>query len=85
MAQAAQDEDVDWLGISILNGAHMTLIPQVLEALRSASMTHVGVIVGGIIPPADQEKLKEMGVDECFGSGASIETIVEFLSSHCDS
>ena len=81
VAQAAQDEDVDWLGISILNGAHMTLIPQVLEALRSRGMAHIGVIVGGTIPLPDREKLKAMGVDECFGSGASIETIVEFLSS----
>jgi methylmalonyl-CoA mutase cobalamin-binding domain/chain len=80
VAQAAQDEDVDWLGISILNGAHMTLIPQLLEALRQRELSHVGVIVGGIIPPADQEKLKEMGVDACFGSGASMETIVEFMS-----
>ncbi len=70
VAQAAQDEDVDWLGISILNGAHMTLIPQLLEALRSRNMSHIGVLVGGIIPPADQEKLKDMGVTECFGSGA---------------
>lgn len=79
VAQAAQDEDVDWLGISILNGAHMTLIPQVLKALHRRDITRVGVIVGGTIPQPDQEKLKEMGVDECFGSGASIETIVEFL------
>ncbi len=81
VAQAAQDEDVDWLGISILNGAHMTLIPQLLNALRKREMTHVRVIVGGIIPQDDQEKLKEMGVKECFGSGVSIEEIVEFLSS----
>ena len=80
VAQAAHDEDVDWLGISILNGAHMTLIPKVLEALRKRKLTHIGVIVGGIIPPPDEEKLKEMGVDKCFGSGASIESIVEFLS-----
>jgi methylmalonyl-CoA mutase cobalamin-binding domain/chain len=82
VAQAAQDEDVDWLGISILNGAHMTLVPQVLEALRERQMTHVGVIVGGIVSPADQAKLKAMGVEECFGTGASIEKIVEYLSSH---
>ena len=81
VAQAAQDEDVDWLGISILNGAHMTLVPQVLAALRDRGMTHIGVIVGGIMSPADQAKLKQMGVTECFGSGVSIESIVEFLSS----
>jgi methylmalonyl-CoA mutase cobalamin-binding domain/chain len=81
VAQAAQDEDVDWLGVSILNGAHMTLVPQVLEAMRRRDIADIGVIVGGIIPPPDREKLKAMGVAECFGSGASIETIVEFLST----
>jgi methylmalonyl-CoA mutase, C-terminal domain len=80
VAQAAQDEDVDWLGISILNGAHMTLVPQLLDALRARQMTGIGVIVGGIVPPADQARLKEIGVAECFGSGASIETIVAYLS-----
>ncbi len=81
VAQAAQDEDVDWLGISILNGAHITLVPQVLAALRDRGLTQVGVIVGGIMSPADQATLKQMGVAECFGSGVSIESIVEFLSS----
>jgi methylmalonyl-CoA mutase cobalamin-binding domain/chain len=85
VAQAAQDEDVDWLGISVLNGAHMILIPQVLAALRDRNMSRIGVIVGGIIPQADQAALKEMGVDECFGPGASIESIVEFLSSRARS
>src|SRR6187401_2672023 len=54
VAEAALDEDVDWLGISILNGAHMSLIPQLLDELRSRNLTHIRVIVGGIIPPADQ-------------------------------
>jgi len=80
VAQAAQDEDVDWLGISILNGAHMTLVPQLLQALSERGASHVGVIVGGILPPADQEKLKEMGVRACFGSGTSIASIVAFMS-----
>jgi methylmalonyl-CoA mutase cobalamin-binding domain/chain len=80
VALAAQDEDVDWVGISILNGAHMTLIPKLLEALRRRNLTHIGVIVGGIIPPEDETKLKELGVRECFGPGTSIERIVEFLS-----
>ncbi len=81
VARAAQDEDVDWLGISILNGAHMTLIPQLLNALRQRGMSNIGVVVGGTIPPSDQIQLKDMGVDECFSSGASIEAIVEYLSS----
>jgi methylmalonyl-CoA mutase cobalamin-binding domain/chain len=80
VVQAAQDEDVNWLGISLLNGAHMTLVPQVLQAMRQRGMNDVGVIVGGIIPPADQQKLKQMGVDACFTSGASIDAIVEFMT-----
>ena len=81
VAQAAQDEDVDWLGLSILNGAHMALVPQVLEALRARGLAHVGVIVGGIMSPDDQAKLKQMGVAECFGPGASMEKIIKFLSN----
>lgn len=79
VAQAALDEDVDWLGVSILNGAHMTLVPQVLDELRRRDLARVRVIVGGIMPPADQEKLKQMGVVACFGAGSSIESIVEFM------
>jgi LAO/AO transport system ATPase len=81
VAQAAQDEDVDWLGISILNGAHMTFIPQALDELRRRNLTHIRVIVGGIIPPADQEKLKQLGVIACFGAGSSIESIVTFMTN----
>jgi LAO/AO transport system ATPase len=80
VAEAAQDEDVDWLGISILNGAHMTLIPQVIDELRRCDLTRVRVIVGGIMPPPDQEKLKQLGVVACFGAGSSIESIVDFMT-----
>jgi LAO/AO transport system ATPase len=81
VAEAAQDEDVDWLGISILNGAHMTLVPQVIDELQRRDLTHVRVIVGGIIPPADQQKLKQLGVVACFGAGSSMESIVDFMAS----
>jgi LAO/AO transport system ATPase len=81
VAEAAQDEDVDWLGISILNGAHMTLVPQMLDELRRRELTRVRVIVGGIMPPADQEKLKQLGVVACFGAGSSIDSIVDFMTS----
>jgi LAO/AO transport system ATPase len=81
VAEAAQDEDVDWLGISILNGAHMTLVPQMLDELRRRDLTRVRVIVGGIIPPPDQEKLKQLGIVACFGAGSSIESIVGFMQS----
>jgi LAO/AO transport system ATPase len=80
VAEAAQDEDVDWLGISILNGAHMTLVSQVLDELRRRNLTRVRVIVGGIIPLPDQETLKQLGVIACFGAGSSIESIVAFMA-----
>jgi LAO/AO transport system ATPase len=79
VAAAAQDEDVDWLGISILNGAQMTLVPQMLHELRRRELSRVRVIVGGIIPPPDQEKLRQLGVVAYFGAGSSIESIVEFM------
>jgi LAO/AO transport system ATPase len=81
VADAAQDEDVDWLGISILNGAHMSLIPQLLDELHGRNLMHIRVIVGGIVPLTDQEKLKQLGVVACFGAGSSIESIVKFMTS----
>src|SRR3954452_21337935 len=56
------DEDADWLGLSLLSGAHMTLVPRVLEAMKQAGLDHVSVLVGGIIPEADIPKLEAMGV-----------------------
>ncbi len=73
------DEDADWLGLSLLSGAHMTLVPRVLELLRAAGLEHVGVMVGGIIPEADVPKLQEMGVARVFGPGTSLDEIVTFL------
>ncbi|GAA5508710.1 cobalamin B12-binding domain-containing protein [Novipirellula caenicola] len=80
VAEAAQDEDVDWLGVSILNGAHMTLVPALLQELHRRDLDHIGVIVGGILPQQDQQKLIDLGARGCFGPGTSIETIVQFLS-----
>ncbi len=79
VVQAAQQEDVDWIGISMLNGAHMTLVPPLLELLRDSGLSHTGVIVGGIIPPADQERLRQLGVAACFGPGTPLPSIIEFL------
>src|SRR4051812_14219652 len=81
VVEAAQDEDVDWLGISLLNGAHMSLIPQLLDELRRRDLTRIRVIVGGIMPPTDQEKLKQLGVVACFGAGSSIDSIVDFMTN----
>lgn len=73
------DEDADWLGLSLLSGAHMTLVPRVLELLRAAGLDHVGVIVGGIIPEVDVAKLQETGVARVFGPGTPLPEIVAFL------
>jgi methylmalonyl-CoA mutase cobalamin-binding domain/chain len=82
VVQAVRDEDVDWLGVSILNGAHMTLIPRLIEALREAGLEHVGILAGGILPEVDQEQLKAAGVAACFGPGTPLPTIIDFLNHH---
>jgi methylmalonyl-CoA mutase cobalamin-binding domain/chain len=79
VVRAAADEDADWLGLSILSGAHMTLVPRVLQLLRDAGLEHVGVMVGGIIPESDVPKLLEMGVARVFGPGTALPEIVAFL------
>ncbi len=76
------DEDADWLGLSLLSGAHMTLVPRVLEMLRQAGLDHVGILVGGIIPEADVPKLLEMGVARVFGPGTALPDIVTFLEEN---
>ncbi len=80
--RAVADEDADWVGLSLLSGAHMTLVPRVLELLRGAGLDHVGVLVGGIIPEADIAKLLEMGVARVFGPGTPLDDIVTFLREH---
>jgi methylmalonyl-CoA mutase C-terminal domain/subunit len=79
VVRAVADEDADWLGLSLLSGAHMTLVPRVLELLKNAGLAHVGVIVGGIIPEDDVPKLLDMGVARVFGPGTALPGIVEFL------
>lgn len=76
------DEDADWLGLSILSGAHMTLIPRVMQLLREAGLDHVGVMVGGIIPENDICRLQELGVARVFGPGTPLPDIVYFLEQH---
>lgn len=76
------DEDADWLGLSILSGAHLTLVPRVLELLREAGLQDVHILVGGIIPEGDTAKLLEMGVARVFGPGTALTEIVDFLRGH---
>jgi methylmalonyl-CoA mutase cobalamin-binding domain/chain len=82
IVRTVADEDADWLGLSILSGAHMTLVPRVLQLLREAGLGDVGVMVGGIIPENDIPRLVEMGVARVFGPGTALPEIVDFLSSH---
>jgi methylmalonyl-CoA mutase cobalamin-binding domain/chain len=72
-------EDADAVGISILSGAHMTLVPRIVELLREQGADDVLVVVGGTIPTDDAAALKEQGVAEVFGPGAPTTSIVEFL------
>ncbi len=74
------DEDADWLGLSLLSGAHMTLVPRVLDMMKQAKVEHIGVMVGGIIPEADIPKLQALGVAKIFGPGTSLDDIVAFLN-----
>ncbi len=79
VVQAVADEDADWLGISMLSGAHMTQVPQVMDLLRTSGLEHVGVIVGGIIPEADADALRKLGVARVFGPGTPMNEIADFL------
>ena len=79
IVEAALQEDVDGVGLSILSGAHMTLVPRVLDGLREAGLGHVKVFVGGIIPDEDVPVLMEKGVAGIFGPGASTEVITDFV------
>jgi methylmalonyl-CoA mutase cobalamin-binding domain/chain len=79
VVRTVAEEDAGWLGLSILSGAHMTLVPKVLTLLRDAQLDHVGLLVGGIIPETDIPRLQEMGVARVFGPGTSLPEIVGFL------
>ena len=79
IVEAALQEDVDVVGLSILSGAHMTLAPRVIEGLRESGLEHVKVLVGGIIPDEDASELKEMGVAGIFGPGSNTQEIVGFI------
>ena len=79
IVEAAIQEDVDAVGLSILSGAHMTYFPKVLQILRERGAGDIMVFGGGIIPREDAEELKRMGVAEIFSPGTPIADIVSFL------
>src|SRR5688572_8697723 len=82
VATAALQEDVDVVGLSILSGAHMTLLPRICELLRAEGLDDVLVTAGGIIPADDIPELKAAGVAEIFGPGTSIGEVAAFLRAH---
>src|SRR5438552_15249418 len=81
IVETAIQEDADAIGISILSGAHMTLVPRILALLAEQGVGDVPVVVGGTIPGDDADELKALGVAEVFGPGAPTGSIVEFLQA----
>ncbi len=78
IVEAAIQEDVDFIGISILSGAHMTIFPRILKLLQDKGAGHIIVSGGGIIPREDMEKLEKVGVKKLFGPGTPTSEIVEW-------
>ena len=79
VAATVVQEDADAVGLSLLSGAHMTLVPRIIEGLRENEVEDVLVVVGGTIPADDARELKELGVSEVFTPGAPTGEIVDFL------
>ena len=82
IVDAAEQEDVDVIGMSILSGAHMALLPRVVELARERGLDDVLISAGGIIPDADVAKLKAAGIAEVFGPGTSIGQIARYFREH---
>ncbi|MDQ3250645.1 MAG: cobalamin B12-binding domain-containing protein [Chloroflexota bacterium] len=79
IAEAALQEDVHVVGLSILSGAHMTLCPKIVDLLRAQGQEDVLVVVGGIVPQEDIDKLKQAGIAAVFGPGTSTQDIADFI------
>jgi methylmalonyl-CoA mutase C-terminal domain/subunit len=81
IVEAAIQEDVDAIGVSILSGAHMTIFPKIMGLMKEKGLTDVLLFGGGIIPDKDKEELKTLGVGELFTPGASTQTIVDYIKT----
>ena len=82
IAKAAQDEDVDVVGISVLSGAHMRLMPKLIDGFKAQGLLgNVLLVLGGTIPDQDVEPLKQMGVDGVFPVGTPTASIIQFIKS----
>lgn len=82
VVEAAVQEDVDVVGLSLLSGAHMTLVPRVMSLLRERGLEDVLVVVGGIVPDDDAQRLRDSGVAEVFGPGTETQALVRFVREH---
>lgn len=82
IAQIAEDEDADVIALSLLNGAHLTLFPRVVKALKEKGIGDVLVIGGGVIPEDDKVELERSGVLGNFGPGTPLPTIINFIQSN---
>ncbi len=82
IVNAAVQEDVDAIGLSIMSGAHMTLFPAVIDLLRESKAGDIAVFGGGIIPDDDIPRLKKLGVSEIFTPGSSTQDIVQWIRQH---
>ncbi|GBD36566.1 Pivaloyl-CoA mutase small subunit [bacterium HR36] len=81
VVRVVAEEDAPWLGISLLSGTHLVLVPKVLELLRQQGLSHVRVVVGGTIPEEDVAPLLACGVAKVFGPGSSLADIVSYFKS----
>jgi methylmalonyl-CoA mutase C-terminal domain/subunit len=81
IAEAALQEDVDVIGISLLSGAHMTLFPRIMELMKKHQMEDVLLLGGGTIPPEEAKQLEGMGVGKIFGPGTDTRDIIAFIRS----
>ena len=84
IVSAALQEDADVIGLSILSGAHMHICPQVMKLLKERGLDHVKVVVGGIIPDVDREKLTAMGIAGIFLPGTPMQSIVDFINQNVE-
>ena len=82
IVNTALQEDAGVIGLSILSGAHTTIVPRLMALLKERGMEDVLVVIGGIIPDADVAAMKALGVAEVFQPGASLDSIVQFIHSH---
>jgi methylmalonyl-CoA mutase C-terminal domain/subunit len=79
IVEAAIQEDVDCIGVSILSGAHMAILPKILELLKKSGADHIALLGGGIIPEEDARQLERLGVKKLFGPGTPTREIADFI------